>query len=132
MATLNPTPDLINIENLIASHDAKLTTLSTQLKTEKGMLQNILDNDPEYSKLSEEANKLGKQRLVAKQKVLKQPNSISLLDKIKDYQSQIRELKVALSEYLTQYVQVAGTRQLEGPDGAIRQIIYTAKLVKAK
>ena len=56
----------------------------------------------------------------------------TVLEKIKDNQQQLKELKIALSDYLSQYVKLSGTNQIEGPDGVVRQIIYTAKLVKSK
>ena len=43
---------------------------------------------------------------------------------------QVKELRVALSDYLAQYVNLSGSNQIEGPDGVTRQIIYTARLVK--
>ncbi|MDD3999012.1 MAG: hypothetical protein PHR98_02850, partial [Candidatus Shapirobacteria bacterium] len=77
-----------------------------------------------------EASKQAKLKTLAKQKVLKSPESLTLVEKIKDNQSQIKELKVALSDYLAQYVTISGSNQIEGSDGVLRTIVYTAKLVK--
>jgi hypothetical protein len=60
------------------------------------------------------------------------PEAKSTLDKIKENQTEAKELKIALSDYLSQYVATSGTNKLRGPDGVVRQIIYTAKLVKTK
>jgi hypothetical protein len=124
------TTDLINIESLINSHDTKLEALQKELKIHKGMLSDLLENNDEYAKTSEEASKLTKLKTLAKQKVLKLPSAVSLVEKVKDCQMQAKELKVALSDYLAQYVNLSGTNQIEGPDGVIRQIVYTAKLIK--
>jgi len=121
---------LINIESLINSHDQKLAVLEKELKTQKQMLNNLLENDDEYNKASEEAAKLVKIKTLAKQKILKTSNAQSIVEKVKDAQVQIKELKVALSDYLSQYVNLSGTNQIEGVDGVVRQIIYSAKLVK--
>jgi len=94
------------------------------------MLDGILDNDEEFRTCATEASKSAKLKTIAKQKVLKQSESLSLVEKIKDYQAQIKELRVALSDYLAQYVTLSGTNQIEGSDGVLRQIVYTAKLVK--
>jgi hypothetical protein len=126
----NAAKNLINIESLVQSHDQRLNTLTKELKTHKEMLDGILDNDQEYRTCATEASKSAKLKTLAKQKVLKQPESLSLVEKIKDYQAQIKELRVALSDYLAQYVTLSGTTQIEGSDGVLRQIIYTAKLVK--
>lgn len=122
--------NLINIESLINSHDSKLQTLGNELKAEKNMLQNLLENDKEYSEAAKEAAKYNKLKTLAKSKVFQHPEAKDLVEKIKGSQEQLKELKVALSDYLSQYVTLSGSNQFEGLDGVLRQIIYTAKLVK--
>ena len=124
------TSDLLNIEALINSHNSRLEVLQKELKTQKGMLNDLLENNQDYAKTSEEAAKLTKLKTIAKQKALKEPSAITLVEKIKDCQVQVKELRVALSDYLAQYVNLSGTNQIEGPDGVIRQIVYNARLVK--
>jgi len=126
----NTAKNLINIESLVNSHDQRLDTLSKELKTNKSMLDGILDNDQEYRAAATEASKYSKLKTIAKQKVLKSSESVALVEKIKDYQTQIKELRVALSDYLAQYVTLSGSNQIEGTDGVLRTIVYTAKLVK--
>lgn len=122
--------NLLNIESLINSHAVRLETLQKELKTQKANLNDLLNNNEEYAKASEEASKLTKLKTIAKQKALKLPSAVTLVEKIRDCQNQVKELRVALSDYLAQYVNLSGTNQIEGPDGVIRQIVYTAKLVK--
>lgn len=126
----NAATNLLSIESLIKSHDQRLDTLSKELKTHKEMLDGILDNDEEYRTSATEASKYTKLKTIAKQKVLKRSESVALVEKIKDYQAQVKELRVALSDYLAQYVTLSGTNQIEGSDGVLRTIVYTAKLVK--
>lgn len=130
MAENNNAANLLNIESLIKSHDTHLDSLTKELRTQKEMLDAILDNDEEYRTSATEASKYTKLKTVAKQKVLKRQECVTLVDKIKDYQAQIKELKVALSDYLSQYVTLSGINQIEGSDGVLRTIVYTAKLVK--
>lgn len=126
----NSASNLISIENLVKSHDQKLDTLSKELRTHKEMLDGILDNDEEYRTSATEASKYTKLKTIAKQKVLKRSESVALVEKIKDYQAQVKELRVALSDYLAQYVTLSGLNQIEGSDGVLRTIVYTAKLIK--
>lgn len=126
----NVAKNLINIESLVKSHDQRLDTLTKELKTHKEMLDGILDNDEEYRSSATEASKYAKLKMIAKQKVLKSSESAALVEKVKDYQAQIKELRVALSDYLAQYVTLSGLNQIEGSDGELRTIVYTAKLVK--
>jgi hypothetical protein len=124
--------NLVNVESLINSTNSRFDTLDKEFKEQKSMLDAILENDLEYQEAALAAQKLAKQKMIARQKVLQKPEAAHIVEKIKDYQSQIKELKVALSDYLAQYVTLSGTNQIEGPDGVLRQIIYSAKLVKSK
>ena len=130
MSTSNAANYLLNIESLVKSHDDRLGVLTKELKINQEMLNSILDNNQEYTDSAKEASKFVKLKTLAKQKVLKEPASVDLVEKIKDYQAQIRELKVALSDYLAQYVTISGQTQIESTDGTLKSIVYTAKLVK--
>ncbi|HOZ81003.1 MAG TPA: hypothetical protein PK370_02160 [Candidatus Woesebacteria bacterium] len=121
---------LLNIENLIKSHDIKLNTLSDELKVQKEMLNDVLENDTAFQEASKEAKKFAKQKTVAKAQVIARPEVKTIVEKIKDIQSQTKELKVALSDYLAQYVTISGINQIEGEDGILRQIVMSAHLVK--
>jgi len=133
--TKNPTnaaSDIINVENLINSYNLKLDSLTRDLQEQKSMLQSILDSDSEFSQLALEAEKVTKTKSIARQKALKQSNAISIIDKTKDIKNELREVKIAMSDYLTQYITLSGSRQIEAPDGTLMDIIYSAKLVKNK
>jgi len=121
---------LISVESLINSYNSRLDTLQAEQKQFKEMLNSILDNDVDYQTAAKEASKLAKLKTLAKQKVLKLPEAAQTVDKMKECQMQLREIKTALSDYLSQYVTLSGTNQIEGVDGVLRQIVYTAKLVK--
>jgi L-lactate utilization protein LutC len=121
---------MLDIENLINSSVSRLDSVSKELKEQKSMLDAILDNDLEYQEVALDAKKQSKLKIIAKQKVMALPNSVSITEKIKDAQSQVKELKTALSDYLSQYVIASGSNQIEMSDGVLRQIIHTAKLIK--
>jgi RNA 3'-terminal phosphate cyclase len=126
----NQSITLVNIESLINSHDSRLKTLTDEMKTHKEMLNNLLENDNEYVEAAKEASKFAKLKTISKKRVMASEAAKSVVEKLQDSQSQLKELRVALSDYLAQYVTLAGTNQFEGADGILRQIIYTAKLVK--
>jgi hypothetical protein len=128
----NKVANLLNIESLINNANSKLNDLSYEVKEQQAMLDEILENDQEFQDIDKEAKKQAKLKTTARQKALNTPSAKTTIDKLKETRSQIKELKVALSDYLSQYVALSGTRQIEGPDGVVRQIIYTAKLVKSK
>ena len=128
----NNAQTLISVESLINSYHLKLEELSGQMRQYRDMLDGLLDNDPEYREIAQSVDKQNKLKKIAKEKVLKHPESLSTVDKIKDCQSQIREAKKSLSDYLTQYITLSGARQIERPDGVLMEIIYSAKLIRKK
>ncbi len=128
----NQVANLLSIESLINTSTSRFEVLDKEYKEQKSMLDSILESDDEYQEIAQEAQKQAKLKTIAKQKVMVRPEASLLVEKIKDAQIQIKELKTAMSDYLAQYVTLSGTNQIEGPDGVLRQIIYTAKLVKSK
>lgn len=128
----NKVANLLNIESLINSANSKLNDLTYEVKEYKSMLDEILESNTEFQEAEKEAKKTAKLRAAARQKALNIPAAKTNIDKLKETQTQLKEIKIALSDYLSQYVSLSGTNQIEGPDGVVRQIIYTAKLVKSK
>lgn len=128
----NQSQNIINIESLINTANSRLNDLTYESKEYKAMLDEILESDSEFKEVDKEAKKQTKLRTLARQKALNTPGAKTNIDKLKETQAQLREVKIALSDYLAQYVKISGSNQIEGPDGVVRQIIYTAKLVKSK
>lgn len=132
----NPTPNqainLINIESLINSSTVRFDVLQKEYQEQKSMLDALLENDTEYQEVAQEAGKQAKLKTIAKQKVMVRPEAVHVVEKLKDAQIQLKELKTAMSDYLAQYVNLSGSNEIEGIDGVLRKIIYTAKLVKGK
>ena len=121
---------LINCESLINIAVVRFDTVKKETGDLKSQLDSILENDDEYQKLCEEVNKQNKLKKVAKQKVMQRQEAQSLSEKIKDGNCQLKEIKTALSDYLAQYVIISGSNQIELADGIMRQILYSAKLIK--
>ena len=46
------------------------------------------------------------------------------------YQEHDKIAKEGLSDYLREYQRLSGSNEIEGEDGELREIVYTAKLVK--
>jgi hypothetical protein len=128
----NQVQNLLNIESMINNANSKLNDLSYEVKEQQAILDEILESDKEFQEINKEAQKQAKLKAAARQKALNTPGAKTTIDKLKETRSQLKEVKIALSDYLAQYVKLSGTNQIEGPDGVVRQIIYTAKLVKSK
>lgn len=132
MSDENQALNIINTESLINTASSRLNDLTYEAKEYKSMLDEILESDTEFQEIDKESKKQAKLRAVARQKALNTPSAKTNIDKLKETQTQLREVKTALSDYLAQYVKISGSNQIEGPDGVVRRIIYTAKLVKTK
>lgn len=132
--TTNPSQalNIVSIENLINTSTARLNELSRELFDHKEMLASLLDNDLEYREAKMASDKTAKETKAVRAKFVRQPEPAKVQEKIRDYQIQMKELKNALSDYLTQYVTLSGNKQIETPDGALMEIVYNAKLVKKK
>jgi transposase len=128
----NQALNIINTESLINTASSRLNDLTYEAKEYKAMLDEILESDTEFQEIDKESKKQAKLRAAARQKALNTPAAKTNIDKLKETKTQLREVKTALSDYLAQYVKISGTNQIEGPDGVVRRIIYTAKLVKSK
>ena len=128
----NQALNIINTESLINTASSRLNDLTYEAKEYKAILDEILESDNEFQEIDKEAKKQAKLRATARQKALNTPGAKTNIDKLKETQTQLREVKIALSDYLAQYVKISGSNQIEGPDGVVRSIIYTAKLVKTK
>jgi hypothetical protein len=125
-----PVTSLFAIENLIKTHISHIESVKLELHKQSEMFNDILSNDPAYKKASDEGKEINKKKSEARQNILKSPSNASLNQKIKDMKQEMKELKNALSNYLQQYQKIADTDQIESEDGEVRQIVYSAHLVK--
>ena len=122
--------ELLTIESSIKQHMPQIEKLGEELKPVKEMLEDYLDNDPDFKERTELAKKATQLKTQTKQLLLKQPNAASLVEKIKSMKEEQKGLQEALSYYLREYQRLTGANEFEGPDGELRQIVYTAKLVR--
>lgn len=122
--------NLFAIENLIKSHISHIETVKNELGKQAEMMNDVFANDTGYKEASDQGKEVNKKKAEAKQNVLKSPSNASLNQKIKDMRQELKELKTALSTYLQQYQKIADTDQIESEDGEVRQIVYSAHLVK--
>lgn len=121
---------LINMEGMIKNYISSIDKLNQESKKLKEMLDDIFNNDPTYTKHAEAAKEAAKVKQNTKSQILKQPQAADLDAKIKEIKSQLKENQASLSDYLQEYARMAGVSEIEGEDGEVREIVYTAKLVK--
>lgn len=121
---------LLNMESLIKNHISSIDKLTGEIKTHKDMLDDIFKNDPTYQEHLEKANEATKVKQGTKAQILKRPQAADLDAKVKELKAALKENQESLSDYLQEYARLSGTNEIEGDDGEVREIVYSAKLIK--
>lgn len=122
--------ELQNIQSLINSNMTKIDKIQEDMKPVKEMLESLLDADLEYAELDQKAMDAAKNRSAKRKELMNTSNGKELTEKLKNLKKDLKEAKVALSDYLREYQRTTGFNEYEGPDGELRQIVFTAKLVR--
>jgi len=123
---------VMRLENLINGHLTDLETLQKSLKEQSAMLSDAYANDAEYSEVHAKSREIQKLKKTVKDRIIQEPAVAILDEKVADLRSQVKETQQALSDYLTQYFQESGMRQITGTDGETREIVTMVKLVKKR
>jgi len=121
---------LLDIQDAINSRLQKLDSLKEDLRPHKEMLDSLLANDEEYVEKSKLARDATKAKSQAKAKVMRTTQAAELVAKINEIKDESRELGESLSYYLREYQQMTGASEFESADGELRQIVFSAKLVR--
>ncbi len=122
--------DLITITNLIQSYIGNLDRAQDEMKAHKQMLLDSFANDPTYQEHEKVVKEAMKVKNATKQQILKQPTLKELAEKVKEMSQGVKDMREALSSYLQEYAKITGSREFEDAEGELREIVYTAKLVK--
>lgn len=121
---------LIDLETIIKTHITSLDKSKIELGKYKEMLDGIFENDETYRLHEEKAKEATKLKSQTKSQLLKNPEARELSEKVKDLAQSVKDLENALSDYLREYQRMSGSTEIEMDDGEVREIVYTAKLVK--
>ncbi len=121
---------LVKIEEMVKTHMFQIDELQEEAAKYKDMLDDILLNDETYQEHEKIAKEAARIRSNTRKEIMKRPDAADLNIKLKSVKSQQKELKQGLSDYLKEYQRLSGTNEIEGEDGELREIVFTAKLVK--
>lgn len=126
----NDTVLLVRIEEMIKTHLQQIDALSEDITKHKDMLDDTFTNDETYQEHDKVAKEAARIKSKTKQEILKRADAADLSNKLKALKSEKKELQTGLSDYLREYQRLSGSNEIEDEDGEVREIIYTAKLVK--
>lgn len=121
---------LVKIEEMIKTHTAQIESLSEEIRKHKEMLDDIFANDETFKEHDKAAKEATRIKSNTKKEIMKRADAAELDSKLKSFKSEQRELKQGLSDYLREYQRLSGSNEIEGDDGEIREIVFTAKLIK--
>lgn len=119
-----------SIVGMINSLVDQIALRKNQLAKFREMFDDFFLNDSTYQEHNRLVKEAVKVRSATKKQILKQPQVADLDNQIKELRSQIKELDTDLSSYLADYAKSTGATTIETTDGVVRQIVYTAKLIK--
>ena len=129
--TVSPGADtVLELENMIKNSMTIMDRNKSELKKLKEMLESALLNDSPYKEAADKAKEAAKEKGNAKMNVMQNSATKQIDQKVKDMTQENKDLAVAQSEYLREYAKLSGTTEIEGDDGEVREIVYTAKLIK--
>ena len=103
-----------------------------KLKEMKQMLEDSFKNDATYKQHDDEVKKATKVKQATKAQISKQPQIAQLTEKVKELAKELKEKKISLNDYASEYHRLTGATTIEGPNGEILDIVNEVKLVRQK
>lgn len=121
---------LLSLEEMIKHHIASIDKLTEDVKVQKQMFADAFENSEAYREAEKKIKESSKDKGSVREQILKQPAMQSLGSKIKDLNTDLKEKKGALSDYLLEFQRISGLNEIEDLEGQIREIVNNAKLIK--
>lgn len=127
---VNASDLVLNMEGMIKNLISTLDRQKEQAGKFQEALNDIFENDETYNTHAKAAKEAARVKSNTKQQILKQPQAADLFEKVKTLKSEIAENSASLSDYLREFQKMSGISEIEGDDGELREIVYTAKLIR--
>lgn len=124
------TNTILELESMIKNTISTVDRNKEELKKYKEMIDSALTNDETYREADLKVKELAKEKGKAKLNVMQNQANRNIAEKAKELSFEIKEANLGLSEYLREYQRMTGQSEIEGEDGEVREIVYTAKLIK--
>ena len=121
---------ILELESTIKNTISVMDRNKEELKKYKEMIESALTNDERYREADLKVKELAKEKSKAKANVMQNQATRNIGEKAKELSIEIKEANLGLSEYLREYQHMTGQSEIEGDDGEVREIVYTAKLIK--
>lgn len=120
---------LLSLEEMIKNNIAMIDKLILEIREKRRMFTDTFQNDPTYREHEEKAKEAHSVKMVTKQQILMQPAVMQMAQSLKSLNADLKEKKVANSDYLLEYQRLTNATTIEDLDGNIREIVNDAKAV---
>lgn len=108
-----------------------ISDLQTELNKVKALLEEKLEDDPNYQRLQEEQTRAKQEIKEKKDKVLTTETIKALDDEIKKLRDDVKENKEMLAVELADYYRESGSMEIVDDEGNTLRIVFSAKLVNS-
>lgn len=123
---------LLTLEQMIKGYMADLVRIQASIKSQREMFNQSFEQDKAYSEVEEQFKAMNRKKSEQKQRIVKSVAVSAVQMKIDELQTELKEARQSLSDYLNRYVLLTQKSDFLGPDGESYQIVRSAKLVKIK
>lgn len=121
---------LLDLEKTIKTYHQSIAMKQSELKKNKDMIKDTLENDAVYEEHNSTVNEAKRVLKETKDQLMAVPSVMSTREDMKELSAEIRDLKKHLSETLMKYYDKAQTNNITMDDGQTYVIRTQAKLVK--
>lgn len=121
---------VMRIEDMINRQLADISKMREEMKMVHDSFEDSFKNDAKFREFDDKAKEAAKQKNAYKQAMLKEPALAELSNKLDQLKGEVKDMQMALSDYLREYSRVTGLMQFETEDGQVLEIVQVYKLVK--
>lgn len=123
---------ILQVEEYINQQMKDIGKMREEMKMIKSSVDDTFQNDAQYKEFEEKAKEAAKNKNAYKKQMMNDPAVAELVNKLDGMKAEVKDMQVALSDYLREYNRISGMNQFETHDGEMLEIVNTFKLVKKK
>lgn len=113
----------LELESMIKRYLDEVDKLKDQMKTQKEMLNQTVENDATFSQEDSKVKEAKKVVSALRQKIMKQPAVVDAVERIKSIKEDLSDVQETISALAEQYQEVAKTNQIVKEDGEVLEIV---------
>ncbi len=113
----------LELESMIKRYLDEVDKLRDQIKTQKEMLNQTVENDAGFSQEDAKVKEAKKTVSALRQKIMRQPAVVDAVGRMKTLKEDMKDVLDTISALAEQYQEVAKTNQIVKDDGEVLEIV---------